>query len=91
MFWTTIQIVLGIITPFLVIAFLIWLLNYLHIQVTVKRLMLEAKLEEIKKSPPYDDIKISQPPNLNMSTVTIMKNGKTIFEQSYDKEYLNGN
>lgn len=86
MFWTTFQIVVGIITPFLLIAFLVWLLNYATIQAKAKRLVLEAKLEEAKKAPPYDDVEISQPSNPKMFTIRLIKNGEVVFEEAKDKE-----
>lgn len=86
MFWTTFQIVVGIIAPFLLIAFLMWLLNYATIQAKAKRLTLETRLEEAKKAPPYDDVEISQPPNLKMFTLRLIKNGEVVFEESKDKE-----
>lgn len=86
MFWTTFQIVTGIITPFLIIAFLIQLLNYLTILAKAKRIALEAKLEDAKKAAPYDDVEVSQPPNPKMFTLRLIKNKEVVFEKSYDKE-----
>ena len=86
MFWITFQIVTGIITPFLIIAFLIWLLNYATIQAKAKRIALEAKLETVKKAAPYDDVEVSQPPNPTMFILRLVKNNEVVFEKSYDKE-----
>lgn len=85
MFWNTFQIVTGIIAPFLILGFLIWLLNELTILAQAKRLSLEAKLEEAKKAPPYDDVEVSQPPNPKMFTLRLVKNNEVVFEKSYDK------
>lgn len=87
MFWTTFQIVAGVIAPFLVIGFVIWLLDYLTIQAGAKRLVLEAKLESAKKAAPYDSVEVSQPPNPKMFTLRLIKNGEVVYEGSHDRDF----
>ncbi len=86
-FLTAFLIVSGILSPFILIALFIYLLNNLNIWLSVKKAALEIQLEELKKAAPYDDIELSQPPNPTMFTIRLIKNKEVVYEGSYNKEF----
>ena len=85
MFWNVFQITAGIIAPFLLLSFIIWLLFTMNELAKAKATSLEIKLDRVKKAPPYDDIELSQPPNPNMLTLRFIKNGEIVFKHSFYK------
>ena len=86
LFINTVQVVGGIITPFLLLGLIIFLLLSVNEFIKGWRAKQERLLEEESKSAPYDDIQFSQPPNPTMITVRLIKNNKIVWEQSYDKD-----
>ena len=85
LFYATLSVVMGILTPFIVVAvalFLVWLVTEL---VKQRRIQLETILEEATKEPPYDNIELSQPPNPTMFSIRLIKNGESVWEGSYNK------
>ena len=85
-FTNTFLVVVGILLPFVIVLGLIWLASVIKELVENRGYKLAAKLAEVKKQPPYDEVEVSQPPNVNMFTLKLVKNDEVVWEQSYDKD-----
>lgn len=75
-FWITVQIVLGILSPILLIIFLIFC-AYIAKGTGPA---LQIKLEEIKKQPPFDEVEVNVSPATNVMTARFIKKGVIIWQ-----------
>lgn len=81
-FWTTLQIVGGILSP-LIILFLAWALKEL---VGLFKLSRECKLEILRKKPPFDTIESSIRLEDNVMAIRLVKGGEVVYEGNVTKE-----
>lgn len=80
-FFVTIQIVFGILTPIFVLAVI-----YLIGQIYQDRKQLNIRLrEKQEKENPYDELLLEEVPNPKMYKVKMMRNGKVVHEQGVYK------
>jgi len=88
-FFTTVMIITGILLPPAIIAAILFIIAwfaYWQEGITYDK---QQEMEDAKKMPPYDNIELSQPPNPTMFTIRLIKNNKTVWKASYDKELFN--
>lgn len=81
-FMITIAIVGGILSPLVLFA-LIGTVNNILKAVAVK---LDAKVEEIKKLPPFDDVELNLNPATQILTGRIIKDGKVLRKGSIRRQ-----
>lgn len=77
-FLITIAIVGGLLSPFLLFT----ILGIIGKTLSVMGQALINKSEEIKKSPPYDDVEVNVNPQTRVMTVRFIKNGVAIWQGS---------
>lgn len=83
-FLTTSAVVLGILAPVIVVAFIV-------IVASVARGVgpaMALRAEEDKKKPPFDDVEANLSPTTNILTVRFRKNGNVIYEGSATRNNL---
>lgn len=80
-FLTTIAIVAGILSPFILIT----LLDTIRKSMVALSIKLEAKTEELKKMPPFDDVELNLSKATKMLSGRIIKDGKVIWQGSISR------
>ena len=81
-FLVTIAIVGGILSPVILIAFIGTFGNAM----TALAHALEAKVEEIKKLPPFDDVELNLNPSTKILTGRIIKDDKILWQGSVRRQ-----
>lgn len=83
-FLITVAIVGGILSPLLVIMFLSTLGKAMEVLAGA----MNAKAEEIKKRPPFDEVEVNVSPATNVMTARFLKNGVIIWQGSSSRREL---
>lgn len=83
-FLVTIAIVGGILSPFLLFTILGLIGKLLEALANG----LEAKAEEIKKAPPYDDVELNLNPATNVLTARLLKRGEIVYQGSVTRKEI---
>lgn len=82
-FFVTLAVVSGIISPFLV-----WLvLSAIVGEIKLARERLAYQREEAHKRGPYQEVKLKQCPNMTMVTVEMIKEDEVVFSEGADLPY----
>ena len=87
-FINTFAVVVGILAPFVIVAALVFVASVVKEQLETRNYKLAAKAAEAKMAAPYDDVQVSQPPNIKMFTLRLIKNNEVVWEKSYNKEMI---
>jgi len=85
-FFTTLQIVTGVLLPVIGI-FLLWVIKEV---IHLAGVMRQVRLEEVKRKPPFDEIESSIRFEDNALQVRLVKNGETIYKDTIDRSELEG-
>lgn len=83
-YYTTIQIVLGILSPIIFVLLLVIIANGAK---NIAAAML-IKAEEIKKMPPFDEVETNVNPATRVMVVRFIKNGNVIWQGSSSQREL---
>lgn len=83
-FLITVAIVGGILSPLLVIMFLSTLGKAMEALAGA----MNAKTEEIKKRPPFDEVEVNVSPATNVMTARFLKNGVIIWQGSSSRREM---
>lgn len=86
-FYTAAGITFGILMPIIVVIVLIMVVI---IGKSIPH-MLELKVEEIKKQPPFDEVEVNVSPSTNVMTARFLKNGVIIWQGSSSRKEMEEN
>lgn len=86
-FFTTLQIVFGILMPIIVVFVLIMVVI---IAKSVPHI-LELKVEELKKRPPFDEVEVNVSPATNVMTARFLKDGDIVWQGSSSRREMEEN
>lgn len=83
LFFATIQIVFGILSPFIVIGLIYAFISFMSYCKTLD----EYRIEEKKKQPPFDsDAEFYEVPNPTMIGVVLKKDGEIVWRGGIDRK-----
>lgn len=78
LFYNTLAIVFGILLPVIIVLILAGVVEAMKgVEPALK-----AKLEEIKKQPPFDEVEVNVSPSTNVMTTRFIKNGVIVWQGS---------
>lgn len=86
-FYTAAAITFGILMPIIVVLVLIMVVI---IGKSIPH-MLELKVEEIKKQPPFDEVEVNVSPSTNVMTARFLKKGIIIWQGSSSRKEMEEN
>lgn len=86
-FWTTVQIVAGILLPIIIVLVLIMVVI---IGKSIPH-MLELKVEALKRQPPFDEVEVNVNPATNVMTARFIKDGTVVWQGSSSRHEMEEN